>query len=329
MGYPEANMDVGMSGRQRVNFSVVIPVFNGSKTLARAIDSVLAQTYPAFEILVIDDGSTDTTAEVARQFAGQIRYIRQDNAGVSSARNHAAAIAKGNWLAFLDADDWYYPNRLKWHADWINRDSKLQLLSGNFDYIHADGSPAKANFDQSPLGKKLAKRADSAYRCYIESSDLAEYVARHIGDTHTLSIQTEIFRNCGGYPTKLRVCEDVHLLIRLLERCDYIGVITAPMAAYFVHADSATRRDPLDAQQQTVKAMQALLGSLNPRKKPIQHGLEQALAFSKLDLCYALIRNKRRTHAIRVQILETLRRPSWLSMRNLGSIIKGACLQHV
>lgn len=317
-----------MSGRQQVNFSVVIPVFNGSDTLSRAIDSTLKQTYPAHEIIVVDDGSTDSTADVARRYGKQVRYIHQENAGVSCARNHAVEVATGNWLAFLDADDWYYPDRLKLHAEWIQQDPVLELLSGNFDYIHADGSATLDNFSQSPLGRKLTHRAGPSARCYIEPSDLCLYVARHIGDTHTLSVRKEIFRQCGGYPAGQRVCEDVHLLIRLLDRCERIGVITATMAAYYVHANSATRRDPLDAQQQTVQAMQALIDTLCPRKESIQQGLEQALIHAKLDLCFALIRQKRGARALKVQLLETLRRPTRISMRNLGSILKGVCLQH-
>ncbi|MFZ1810373.1 MAG: glycosyltransferase family 2 protein, partial [Candidatus Nitrotoga sp.] len=96
-------------------FSVIIPAYNAAGTLARALDSVLTQTWAAFEVIVIDDGSIDNTAAVAASYGEKIRYLRQNNAGVSAARNHGARIASGDWLAFLDADDWYYPDRLEWH----------------------------------------------------------------------------------------------------------------------------------------------------------------------------------------------------------------------
>ena len=93
-------------------FSIIIPAFNSAATLARAIESVLIQSWPAYEIIVVDDGSTDATAEVARQFGDMIYLIQQTNSGVSAARNAGAAVATGDWLAFLDADDLWEKNKL-------------------------------------------------------------------------------------------------------------------------------------------------------------------------------------------------------------------------
>ena len=89
-----------------MKISVIIPVYNSAATLARAIESVLVQTWPAQEIIVIDDGSTDNSLHVAKGFADRIRIIHQPNAGVSAARNRGAEAATAPWLAFLDADDW-------------------------------------------------------------------------------------------------------------------------------------------------------------------------------------------------------------------------------
>ena len=81
-------------------FSVIIPAFNAAATLARAVKSVLAQSWPAHEIIVIDDGSSDDTLQVAREFSYRVRLIHQSNAGVSVARNRGVAAATGDWLAF-------------------------------------------------------------------------------------------------------------------------------------------------------------------------------------------------------------------------------------
>ena len=102
--------------------SVIIPVYNNEATLARALDSVLSQSYPAHEIIVVDDGSTDGSDEVVSSYGNRIRSLYQPNGGVSAARNHGARTATGDWLAFLDADDWYYPDRLRLHAEWIAED---------------------------------------------------------------------------------------------------------------------------------------------------------------------------------------------------------------
>lgn len=92
--------------------SVIIPVFNGSSTLAAAIESVRRQTYPDHEIIVVDDGSTDGTAEIAKAFS-DVRYIRQENRGVGAARNRGVAEARGQYVAFLDADDLWLRKKLE------------------------------------------------------------------------------------------------------------------------------------------------------------------------------------------------------------------------
>ena len=95
------------------SFSVIISVYNGAATLSRAIESVLVQSYPPAEIIVVNDGSTDDTEGVIAGFRDRVVGLCQANAGVSAARNAGATRATGEWLAFLDADDWYYRDRLR------------------------------------------------------------------------------------------------------------------------------------------------------------------------------------------------------------------------
>ena len=92
--------------------SVVIPVYNGERFLAQAIESVLGQTWREVEVIVVDDGSSDHSGEIARRFA-PVRCLRQDNAGQAAARNRGAAAATGRFLAFLDADDLWLADKLE------------------------------------------------------------------------------------------------------------------------------------------------------------------------------------------------------------------------
>jgi glycosyltransferase involved in cell wall biosynthesis len=96
-----------------VKVSAIIPGYNYARFLGEAIDSVLAQTQPAHEIIVVDDGSTDDTPAVAQRYAGKIRYVRTENGGVSRARNTGIALATGDAVAFLDADDRWLPRKLE------------------------------------------------------------------------------------------------------------------------------------------------------------------------------------------------------------------------
>lgn len=92
--------------------SCVVPVYNGERFLAEALESILGQTHPPYEVLVVDDGSTDGTAEVARGLGSSVRHVYQENAGPVVARNRGVAEARGDYLAFLDADDLWHPEKL-------------------------------------------------------------------------------------------------------------------------------------------------------------------------------------------------------------------------
>lgn len=111
--------------------SVVIPAFNAGRYLAETLDSVLSQTLPAHEVLVIDDGSTDDTATVAARFAGRVTHVRQENRGVSAARNNGIARASGNWVAFLDADD-------RWEPRFLERASAVCLSAPRPELVFTD-----------------------------------------------------------------------------------------------------------------------------------------------------------------------------------------------
>src|SRR3989442_1887498 len=101
-----------MRGVEPPCVSVVIPVYNGERYLADAIQSVRDQTYQNFEVIVVDDGSTDGSAEVAQSFGEAIRYVHEANGGVCKARNTGMAVARGGYLAFLDQDDLWLPEKL-------------------------------------------------------------------------------------------------------------------------------------------------------------------------------------------------------------------------
>ncbi|MBL8821547.1 MAG: glycosyltransferase family 2 protein [Planctomycetia bacterium] len=101
--------------------SVVIPCYNGAKFLRETLDSVLAQTYPVLEVLVIDDGSTDDSAAIAESYGSPIRVIRQPNQGESVARNRGIDEAIGDWIAFLDADDTWLPDKNRKQLEAITR----------------------------------------------------------------------------------------------------------------------------------------------------------------------------------------------------------------
>lgn len=120
--------------------SVVIPAYNAEKCLGETLTSVLAQTRPADEILVIDDGSQDDTEKVAKSFGDRIRYIRQANQGIAAARNTGIREARSEWIALLDHDDLMLPDKLQKQMAIIESRPELAVVYSSFDAFYPDGS---------------------------------------------------------------------------------------------------------------------------------------------------------------------------------------------
>jgi len=304
-------------------FSVIIAVYNGELTIARAIQSVLDQSYPAHEIIVVDDGSNDGTAEQVKSFAGVVKYIHQQNSGVAAARNAGVEAASGDWLAFLDADDYYYPDRLKWQAKLLQSHPGLDFMTGDFDYVQVDGSLIRRSMDSTPAGGCLLEQAAGAESAIMSGQLLGSFIEKHFGDTHTLAMPKKTFQELGGYPVGIAVCEDVNLLIRLCARSDRVGVICRPMAAYVIHESSATRSDPLRAQLQTLGALLPLRQALVTAPKFIRQGLEGCIRQARLDLAYALLKAGQWLKAVKVVLPLLKDLPGLASLRDVVSIAKG------
>lgn len=136
------------SGAGRI--SVIVPVYNGERYLAEALDSALVQTHPAAEVIVVDDGSTDGSAAVAERYGSRVRLERQPHGGIGAARNHGLSVARSEYFAFLDADDLFPPDR-------------LAVMMAGFE---ADPSPGVvAGLVQQFLSPELAEELRERIRC--------------------------------------------------------------------------------------------------------------------------------------------------------------------
>ena len=304
-------------------FSVVIPVYNGANTIARAIESVIAQSYPAREIIVVDDGSTDATVKKLVKFGDIVTYVRQENAGVAAARNNGAGLARSEWLAFLDADDCYYPDRLRWHAEWIERDAELDFLTGNYEYRRADGSFIDYSMQQTTVGRSLLHEAGGNAEIVMQGKQIGQFVASHFGDTHTLSLPRKTFFELGGYPVGRKICEDVHLLIRLCAGSRRVGVICEPMGVYFLHDNSATRANPLQAQFNNVETLRLLKAQSVQFPEAIRQGVLTRLRHARLNLAYSLLNTGKRVSAIKAVLPSLSESPGLASLHDLGSVLRG------
>ncbi|HPF41448.1 MAG TPA: glycosyltransferase family 2 protein [Phycisphaerae bacterium] len=185
------------------SISVVIPSYRSASVLGAALESVFAQSRPADEVIVVDDGGDDDTQEVCRRFVG-VRYLRQANAGASTARNRGAAAAGGDWLAFLDADDEWTPNKLE-------RQVQAMLAQPTADFcITASEVWSEASQEWITYAWR-GSRDPIALRKRL--------LIRNIftGLCSSILIRREAFEEVGGFADG-KCCEDRRIAIDLLER---------------------------------------------------------------------------------------------------------------
>ncbi|MDD4887932.1 MAG: glycosyltransferase family 2 protein, partial [Thiomonas sp.] len=142
------NADSGRTGNTDPDalVSVVIPAYNARNTLAQTLDSLFAQTHRNLDVVVVDDGSTDGTAEVLEAFAGRVRVIRQANAGIAVARNASVQAARGDYIALLDADDLCRPDRIAMQLRYLQTHPDILLCSSDFGAFDETGPLAPASY---------------------------------------------------------------------------------------------------------------------------------------------------------------------------------------
>lgn len=183
--------------------SVVVPAYNAARFLAETLQSVLAQTYQNWELLIINDGSTDNTAEIAEQYRQHDRRIRlysQPNQGVSAARNLGVELAQGELIAFLDADDRWLPEKLATHVGHLAANPSIGVSFAKVRYLRANGTPTSLIATASLVD--------------IQSWDFI--YANPTITTSNVVIRKEIFQQLRGFDPTMSYSEDMDLFFRIL-----------------------------------------------------------------------------------------------------------------
>jgi glycosyltransferase involved in cell wall biosynthesis len=222
--------------------SCIVPVFNGEKYLAEALDSILAQTYPAVEIIVVDDGSTDGTPAVAACYGNLIRWVTQNNVGAPVARNLGVRTARGQFVAFLDSDDLWHPEKLQRQMGRFAARPELDLsLTYLQNFWIPELEKEKARFQNHPL-----------------AGALPGYV------TQTLLARRSAFDKVGLFNDSLRVGDPADWFMRASE----VGLVTEMITDILVyrrmHASNmsmqaGTRRMTLSMQDAILRVVKASL----------------------------------------------------------------------
>ncbi len=187
----------------KVKFSTIIPLYNKASCVARAIQSVLDQSHDDFELIVIDDGSTDGGWELVKLFKDpRISLVRQDNAGVSAARNHGISLAKGELLAFLDADDAWKPDFLKTIERLREKFPQAGLYATAYQIVGPNGQGRSVRFHGIP-----EPPWEGVVSSYFKSAALGEPPVC----ASAVAIPHDILKKNGGFPVGKRMGEDLDL----------------------------------------------------------------------------------------------------------------------
>lgn len=202
--------------------SVVIPAFNAAPFLKEAVESVLAQSYTPVEILVVDDGSTDATPEIARSFGEVVRLISQQNQGVAAARNHGLRESSGTYVCFVDADDWLYPEDLERKVALMEADPELALVHA---LVEVTGP------DLKPTGEVL--RGEDGYVL----DRLLELIPPAIPGVTATLIRRSVLDEIGGFDESLGTSADYDLWLRIAEG-RRVGRVDYPTVKYRKHEAS-------------------------------------------------------------------------------------------
>ena len=216
--------------------SVIIPSFNASALLPDAIESVLRQSAGIPEIIVVDDGSTDATAEVVRQFRARIHYIRQPNAGAAAARNSGISRATGQFIAFLDADDWWHPSKLEHQLRHLSSCSHCGAV-----YAHwcVCATPLDTQW-QSAL--KTTQDPQSCGVATVHSGWLYhELLLDSVIHTSSVLFRRSTVDRVGPFREDLLRGQDLEYWLRASRQVQ-IHRLDAVLSAYREHGESATGR---------------------------------------------------------------------------------------
>ncbi|HKN87809.1 MAG TPA: glycosyltransferase [Nitrospiraceae bacterium] len=208
--------------------SVIVPVFNAERFLAKTIESVLSQTYADIELIVVDDGSTDGSARILADYQDHICVIRQANAGQSAARNTGARIAKGRYLAFLDSDDIWYPEKLSREVKVFDERPHAVLVHSEVDWMDEGGAVYRRGMTQQQRAR------DRSRLTHITGLDVSFILPS------AMVVRRESFEEVGGFDTALHSGEDLDLPIRLRMLGEIVLVADSGLC-YRIHPASLTR----------------------------------------------------------------------------------------
>jgi glycosyltransferase involved in cell wall biosynthesis len=238
---------------QDIKISVIIPVYNREATIRAAIESVLSQTFEPYEIIIVDDGSSDQSGQIVKSIKSSIlKYFYHENKGGALARNTGMQNATGNWIAFLDSDDTWRKKKLE---------KQIELLSNrpNMDFVHTNRT--HCFLDGQENGGRIGNTEQ-------ELTD-KQYLLRHWAiKLSTVIIKKELLNEIGGkFRSDLRFCHDYEFLWKAVIASSEIGYIEDPLVRILLTNDGISRANPYEKTLYAhIAALESVIRWLKERK---------------------------------------------------------------
>ncbi len=266
--------------------SVVMAVFNGEQYLVPALDSILRQSFPDFEFIIVDDGSTDASPRILSEYArrdSRLRILSQQNQGLTKSLHQAVSLASGEFVARMDADDESHPDRFMHQTEYLRSHSDHVVVGSALEMMTAVGEPLYVN----PVP--------------LEHDEIVRRLVSHdgIAIAHpTAMIRRDVLMSVGQYDVSYACAQDLDLWLRLSE-VGRLANLAEPLLRYRIHAKSVTSRRrllQLECAQRAVRAALERQGISQPAGKRCRFELsddtaQQCRYWSKLSMRKAYVRS--------------------------------------
>jgi glycosyltransferase involved in cell wall biosynthesis len=239
--------------RGNIGISVVIPTFNRAAFIGDAIRSVLEQSVPVTEILVVDGGSTDDTRKIAEGFGPLVHWLPQEGKGVAAARNTGFRRAKGDWIALLDSDDLWYKDKLRAQSDLLNLNPEIDFVFGDMALFTADADNDAPEILDLEAHQFLVSKADNL-------AGILEYLFRfNFVPTSSVLFRRSCLERVGYMDENLKHCEDYDYWLRFACHCR-LGFVNRVLVKRRMHDANTMRGAYADNCEATLHVLEQMQG---------------------------------------------------------------------
>lgn len=294
-----------------LNVSVVIPTYNRAEHVVGAVESVLGQTRPPGEVIVVDDGSTDETPDLFAGASDPVHYVRQENAGVSAARNRGVDEASGDWIAFLDSDDRWNPEKLERQTAALRLHDRSRWTMANSHVVPTPSSGPEDGHEAFQAGFPLLERSDRGASHWFsrdltaEAEDVGgESLQVYVGDLFPvllrgnliqpsgLMVERELFEEVGGFDVNRRLAEETDFALRVSATGAQAVVVMEPLYRWVVgeyesltssHNTVPLIRNALESLERAVQLRGELSGAEAEAYREGRTSLRRRLAYTLLS----------------------------------------------